>query len=115
MAILTPTQISRVGVLETLAAATVTGDVLPNTGKEFITINNGSGTTLTVTLPFASTVNVDTVDPTDRTVSILAGARKIMGPFPPSLYSNASGQVAINYSAVTDVTVGAFKLVPETN
>lgn len=106
MAVLTVTQISRTGTLEALAAASAGGDLLPNTGKEWVDIANGGGSSINVTI----TGYVDGVAVTAQTVAIANGARKKIGPFPPTAYNNSSNQVAIGYSAVTSVTVQAFSL-----
>lgn len=106
MAVLTVTPITRLGV-DAPVAASVGGDLLPNTGREFIEVINGSGSAVTVTI----NGYVDGVSVAIQTVNVPAttGRRKI-GPFPPGTYNNASNQVAIGYSAVTTVTVAAYTL-----
>jgi hypothetical protein len=106
MAVLTVNQITRAGLTDTLAAANVGGDLLPNTGKEWIEVNNGSGGSINVLI----SGYVDGQAITVQTIAVGASARKKIGPFPPHLYNNPSGQVAIGYSAVTTVTVAAFQL-----
>lgn len=115
MATLTATAISRAGVTVTLAAATVGGDALTNTGKEYLEVLNSDSSSTTLTLHFNSTSTVDGQTATNRTVAVAASARKLIGPFPPSEYNDASGLVQITYSSVTALTIGAFKLTPETN
>lgn len=104
MAVLTVTQISRTGTLESLVAAAAGGDLLPNTGKEWIEVNNGGGSSINVTI----TGYVDGVAVTAQTIAVANSTRRKIGPFPPTAYNNSSNQVAIGYSAVTSVTVGAF-------
>lgn len=106
MAVLTVTTLSRTGILDSLSAASAGGDLLPNTGKEWIEVANGGGSSINVTI----TGYVDGVAVTAQTVAVANGTRRKIGPFPPQPYNNTSNQVAIGYSAVTSVTVGAFGL-----
>ena len=105
MAVLTPVTIARAGVSEVTAAASAGGDLLPNTGKEWIEVQNAGGGAITVTINgFADGVAVAI-----QTVSIPATTgRKKIGPFPPSIYNNSSNQVSITYSAVTSLTIGSY-------
>ncbi len=106
--VITPTPITRAGISPTLAAANVDGHLLPNTGREFLEIANGGGAPITVTAAIARLV--DGVAPAAKSISVPAGASRLFGPFPREDYNNASGQVAIGFSAVASVTVGAFSL-----
>lgn len=108
MATLTAQTISRAGLEPVLAAADVAGDDFVNTGLEFVEVVNGSGSDVTVTLDIQSTVDGQAV--TDRTVTVTAGERRIIGPFPTGTYNDSEGKMNISYSAVTSVTVGVFKL-----
>jgi hypothetical protein len=111
MASLTPAVISRTGTLQSLAAASAGGDNLAtNTGKEFLLVANGGGAPITVTLAFAATTLVDGQAPANKTVVVTNGTTKLIGAFPPGLYNDTNGTVAITYSAVTSVTVGAFHM-----
>lgn len=117
MATLTPTAISRAGVVQTMASASVGGDALANNvGTQYLIYTNGSGSSITVTMAFASTATVDGQSATNRTVAIGAGVTKLIGPFPPTDYNDpATGNVLLTYSGVTSLTVAAFTLTPETN
>lgn len=85
-------------------AAAGGGDSFVNDGKTLFYVLNGGGSPITVTIAFQpATVAGGTV--TDPTVSVAAGAHKVMGPFDPRYYNSASGMVDITYSAVTTVTV----------
>lgn len=91
------------------------GDYLATTGYELAFWYNGSGAPVTVTIdaypsggqgaPLSLTV-------TDPTVTVAAGAVKLFGPFPKTVFGNASNNVKITGSAITDCKVGAIKLVP---
>jgi hypothetical protein len=69
---------------------------------------NGSGAPITVTLDIKPTVDGGEV--TDRAVTVAAGARRRIGPFPTSIYNDpATGRAKVTFSSVTSVTVEAFK------
>jgi hypothetical protein len=102
---LTPTQITRAGIVDTLSAANVDGNYFANTGREWIEVLNGSGGSINVI--FAGVTDGITVA-TLKTIAVAAGVRKKIGPFPSTPYSDADGRVQVTYSAVTTVTVGVF-------
>jgi hypothetical protein len=66
----------------------------------------GSGITLTVVTP----VTVDGLAVADLTATIGAGETRMVGPFPPGTYSDASNNVNLSYSAVTSVNVAVVKV-----
>jgi hypothetical protein len=105
---LTVTDISRTGVVPTLAAANADGHLLPNDGQVFVMVTNGDGSPHTVTA--AITKTVDGVTPAGKVLTLAAGATKLFGPFKPDEYNNASGQVALSFDAVTSVTIQALRL-----
>lgn len=101
--------VTRAGVDTVGAAADATGDEWANTGQEFVEIKNGGGGGITVTLNI--TALLDGAAAVNPTVSIAAGQTKIIGPFPTSIYNNAStGRAKVTYSGVTSVTVAAIQL-----
>ena len=86
------------------------GDVIPNnTGNTFLHVKNTDASSMTVTITSTATHSGLDVEDPQITVAATTGEQMI-GPFPPGVYNNASGQVSISYSAVTSVTVAAFKL-----
>jgi hypothetical protein len=108
MATLTVQSTSRAGLDVAGTAADAAGDEWANTGVEMILIKNGGGSGITVTLDFKATPDGATV--TDPTVSIGAGATKVIGPFPPAYYNDTStGRAKATCSGVTSVTIVAFK------
>lgn len=114
MADLTPVTLSRAGAVDSLSAASAGGDaIVGNTGKEWIDVNNGSASPITVTLTYPATTLVDGQAPAAKTITIPASSRRKIGPFPPGLWNDVNGKVQITYSAVTTVTVGAFRMNPE--
>lgn len=102
---LTPTQITRSGVADTLAAANVDGNYYTNSGSTWFEVLNGDASPITVSVAgVADGITVATL----KQITVAAGARKKIGPFPSSPYNDANGRVQITYSSVTSVTVGAF-------
>jgi len=108
VAVLTVTPIVATGVTPTLAAASAGGDQVPTGNKTFLMVTNGSASAVTVTA--VTTQSVSGLAVADAAVSVAAGTSKFIGPFPASLFANASNNVDITYSAVTSVTVGAFSI-----
>lgn len=104
---LVATQITRAGITDTLAAANVDGNYFINTGANWLEISNGSGGSINVIIgAYVDSTSIVAF----KTIAVGAGARKKIGPFPSSPYSDASGYVQLTYSAVTSVTVGVFTL-----
>jgi hypothetical protein len=94
------------GSASTLAAAAGGGDTCPAGDGVFLEVNNGGGSSVTVTLATPGTV--DGLAIADRTATIPAGERwKIPVP---RLFAKVDGQCDITYSGVTSVTVGCFKV-----
>lgn len=91
-----------------LVAAAGGGDSFPNTGVEFVLIDNADAGDVTVTFDIRSTVDGQPV--TDRTVVVSAGGRKLVGPFSTSIYNDANSRVNITYSGVTNLKVAALKM-----
>ncbi len=105
---ITPVASSRAGSVVATAGQAANAsktDVWVGTGKELLIVNNAAGSPITVTLNFGPGATIDGQTPTSRTVSVAAGATTIIGPFPPNLYNDATGNVSVTYSAVTSVTV----------
>ncbi|MFJ4631563.1 hypothetical protein [Streptomyces sp. NPDC088847] len=110
MADLTTTKISvAAGLLDLAAGATAAGaggDTAEVGPRRFLYVNNGSGSSVTVTLATPGTVSGLAV--ADPTYAIAAGK---MGLIPlASIFRGTTGRAAITYSAVTTVTVRPFEL-----
>jgi len=115
MAALTVSDVVPAGLTYALAAAGGSGDTIADDGREqtYLAVANASGGSINVTLTAqTTTVNVPGVGAmtiSDRVVAVANSTTKLIGPF-SSAYRNASGNVAVSYSATTSVTVGAFRL-----
>jgi hypothetical protein len=104
---LTVQTIVKTGLTHSLAAANVDGNSFANDGNTYLHVKNAGVGSVTVTIQTPGTVDDLTVS--DRTVTVGAGAEKLIGPLAPGIY-NQSGEVYVDYSGVTSVTVGAFKM-----
>lgn len=107
MAILTTQIISNAGTAPSYAACAGGGDKVTPGPTTYIHVKNGSGGALTVT--------VDSVAPCSQgsdhnlVVSVPAAGERLIGPLPPDRYAAVTdGLVAVTYSGVTSLTIGAF-------
>lgn len=107
MATLTVETISRDGLTVTMNAAEAGGDDFVNDGTIFVEVDNAGGGSVVAT--FVTTKTVDSQAVADRTVTIPAGERRLVGPF-TTAYEDGSRKVAITYDGVTSVTVGVMKV-----
>jgi hypothetical protein len=92
------------------------GDKFINTGKEFLQVVNDSGGSINVTISSYPT-NPQSTPPSgltvgDQVVAVPAGQSKLIGPFPPSIYSDTSNYAHVVCSAVTDILIKALRLTP---
>lgn len=112
---LTPIVGSKAGVAIALAAANVDGNFFTQPFDERIVllVKNGSGGAIDVTIPVQKTSEqvpgYGPVTLTDMEVAIADGAEAMIGPFPPA-FINTSGQVEVEYSGVSSVTVAALSI-----
>lgn len=106
---LTLNTISTAGTNETLVAADVTGNNVPNTnGRSFVIINNGGGSSINATI--TATVTLPGVTVSGPVIAIAAGVRKMIDLPSTSYVNDANGNVLVTCSSVTSVTIGAFEL-----
>lgn len=92
------------GATVTFEAANVDGNSYTPARGRILLVDNGSGASVTVTLPTPATV--DGLAIADKTVAVAAGAvaAVALGPVPYA-YLQTGGVVHVDYSAVTSVTV----------
>lgn len=104
-----PQSIQRAGAIPTYNPATVTdGDSFVNDGRTWVHVKNGSASPVTLTIAVPQTV--DGLDVADRTVSVAAGAEKVIGPFPTTTYNQIDSSVWLNWSAVADISFAVMRL-----
>ncbi len=107
MATLTYTTVSHLGVAPALAAASAGGDKIKTHASGCVVVRNAdaTATTVTVAVPGAEYGQ----NRPDYTFVVAAGATAYLGPFPADL-RGTDGLVALTYSKVTALTVGAIAL-----
>lgn len=116
MAALSIQTISESGLEATYASASAGGDTFVNdtSQRTFLHVKNGGGSDITVTVTSQHTTTrapgFGVVAKANLSITVTAGEERMIGPFPPAAFNNASGAVAVGYSAVTSVTVAALKL-----
>ncbi|MEU0467212.1 hypothetical protein ABZ215_24695 [Amycolatopsis sp. NPDC006131] len=105
-------QIVKTGLAPALTAPVADGDII-DTGLVFLQVTNGGGSPVTVTVQ--ATVEVDGLDLEDLVVSVPAAGTRLIGPLSSSTFGRPNGtadakRAYVDYSSVTDVTRGVFKL-----
>lgn len=105
------------GIVPSLSAASASDTVADDgTNRTFVEVANGGGSSINVTIPAQQTSvqvpGVGVLAVADQVVAVANGARKLIGPFSRA-YINSAGNVTLNFSATTSVTVGAFKVAKE--
>ncbi len=108
MATLTVQSIVETGLEETFASAAGGGDVFANDGRTFFHLVNADASPMTVTVD--SLTNCDQGVDHNLVVVVTNAEERMIGPFPPSRFNNASCQVSVTYTSVTSLTVAAVSL-----
>ncbi|WP_298272227.1 hypothetical protein [Geobacter sp.] len=108
MAILAVQKVSQTGLAPAYLAADVAGDEWTNGGRSMLHVKNGSAAAVTVTID--SVKSCDQGFDHDVQVSVPAGSERLIGPFEPRRFNNASGRCKASYSAVASVTVAALEV-----
>lgn len=113
MADLAIQEITNLGLAPAYVAAAAGGDKIPNPDADtFLHVKNGGGSSINVTIATPGTVpGSGGLAIEDRVVAVPNGGERMIGPFPAELYANPAdaSKLAITYSGVTSVTVGAFR------
>ncbi len=103
-------EITRAGLTPVYTGSLSTSDtyLVPNDGETYLHIKKSGASDCTVTVATPNTV--DGLAVTDLTVTVVAstGDKKI-GPFPRETYNNADGKIAVTFSNITGLTMGAFR------
>ena len=113
MATLTTNVINRASLLDpALVAAAGGGDAMAVGSGMFLCVNNGGGSSITVTLvvPAARTFEPN-VAITSPVITVVNATKRWIGPIDAQTFMDpVTGLCTITYSGVTTVTVGAFQL-----
>ncbi len=90
------------------------GDVVPNDGKTILVFWNDDSALAVVTVTAQDTTanapGFGAVTKADAVKSIAANTADVLGPFPTTAFNNASGQIVVTYSSVTDLDVAAVRV-----
>lgn len=79
-----------------------------NDGRTFIHIKNGGASPITATFQTPGSVNGLAIS--DLVITIANAAEKVVGPFEPGIFNQSDGKVYVDWSGVTTVTAGVFRL-----
>jgi hypothetical protein len=102
-------QIVRTGLEETLAAVDGTnGNSFQNDGRMILHVANGAVAPITVTIDTPNTV--DGLAVAQLPVVVTNGEERYIGPFPPNIYNDSSGNVNVTYSSGATVTAAVLRL-----
>lgn len=111
MARLSPSvqRITRAGLNVAMTAPNVDGDILP-AGQVSLRVLNGSGVSINVTVQTPGTDPATEAARPELIVAVPAAGQRDIGPFPASLFAQASDAVVgplgvlVDYSAIASVT-----------
>jgi hypothetical protein len=106
---ITPQAVTSAGLVPAFEPANVAGNSYRLAAGQMLTVKNGSGSSVTVTIP--TPMQVDGLAVADRTYTVAAGASQDIALGKGDVYRQPGGVVFVNYSAVTSVTV-AVRSVP---
>jgi len=104
----TPVTPAYAGTVVTMGAAPADGDILPVGSNVALLVTNGGGSPITVTIQ--TTAQKGGLDVADAGGAVAAGATRVFGPFPSSLFAQADdatvgpNKVLVDCSGVTSVT-----------
>jgi hypothetical protein len=109
-------QVTRAGLVPTLIAVTVDGDVI-DAGQVALMVANGGASPINVTV--LATASQDGLDVEDLVVAVDDGDTALIGPFPLRTFgqptganesgSDDAGRAYVDYSATTSVTAGVVR------
>lgn len=110
MATLSVQEVGRAGAVITHGSAAGGGDSFAPSKETFLSVINGGGGSITVTVATPRQAFPD-VETADVAVAVAAGVTKLLGPFPAEHFAQADDGLAdITYSGVTSVTIAAIRL-----
>lgn len=109
MSALTVNQIAKEGLtVPAFSAPGAGGDSFQNTGREYVELRLGGSVNSTVT--FQTPLSITGLALADQAVVLTAPGTVKCGPFAPSVFNDAGGNVNISYNGTANLTVAAFRL-----
>ncbi|OLT24417.1 hypothetical protein BJF79_13830 [Actinomadura sp. CNU-125] len=109
MATVAVAAITRDGTAVTTSTASSGGDKVRAADRTFLLVENGGGSSLTVTIGGVGTTSYG-VDNPDKTVSVAAGATSAIPLLAVYGDPDDSGLASITWSATTSVTFAALRI-----
>tara|TARA_R100001480_G_scaffold76433_1_gene86572 strand:+ start:55 stop:402 length:348 start_codon:yes stop_codon:yes gene_type:complete len=107
MALINSQSIVEDGLTTTRTALAATSNTFTNSGKEFIYINNGSGSSITVTVVTEVTSVENNIygilAKSNSVVTVAAGVVAMIGTFPVSSYNGDDSIVTFTVSSYTSI------------
>lgn len=103
---ITPQRITAAGLAPAYEPANVAGNSYKLQASRVLHVKNGSGGSVTVTIP--STATVDGLAVPNRTVTVAAGADRLVALGAGAAHKQTGGVTYVDYSAVTSVTVAVL-------
>jgi len=111
MAIITSHQPTAAGLLVTQSSCAAGGDSFQNSGKELLLIDNTDGSDHTVTVDSPNTCDFGLAANAAHdvaAVNVVAGTKKLFGPFPPKRFNDSNGRVQVTYSSETGMKISVI-------
>ena len=109
---LTLNTITIAGLVQTLVAAAADGNMFTNSGRLRLVVKNSHGSA-SRTLTFPTPATTGGLDVENPSVVIAAGDTVLIGPFPPLLFNQRSGddigKAYIDYSDEADLTLAVYQ------
>jgi hypothetical protein len=108
----TPQRATSAGITPAYEPANVAGNSYRLAPGRVMHVKNGSGASVTVTIPTPATADqlVDGLAVPDRTIAVGAGSERLIALGTTAAYKQPGGVANIDYSAVTSVTVAVFDI-----
>ena len=107
MALINSQSIIEGGLITTITSLGATSNTFTNSGKEFIYIKNGSGSSITVTVVTEVTSVENNIygvlSKSNSVLTVESGAIAIMGTFPVTSYNAADSIVTFTVSAYASI------------
>jgi len=91
------------------AADQANGQQFQNTGRELLHVKNTNGATRTLTVDTPGSVDGQAIANPTFVIPATTGD-KFIGPFPPAVYNQSDGNVYLDWSADTNVTIAVLRL-----
>lgn len=115
MATLTVEDAAIGGLTATFNTADAGGDEFANDGQTVAVVKNSSGSNAyTVTISAPGKYKGQTITAPTATVDTSSDG-EVIGPFPPDIFNNSNGRVALAYTGTapaTDLTVAVVRVSP---